>query len=119
ALPLARNRMIQPKDILQYPLALYDTPVVIDIVACLAKRYGKVNILFTSSNIEMIQHAIREKLAITLVTQYEVGRVPLGIDMKIDHCDNVKLEQQYGMVLVSSKQTEEKDTVNALIKILS
>ncbi|MDQ0418908.1 DNA-binding transcriptional LysR family regulator [Croceifilum oryzae] len=68
--PLVLEKKIKPEQIANQTLVLYDDEYIRDSVDNLFSKHAKVNILFISNNIQAIQNAIRQNLAITIGLTY-------------------------------------------------
>src|SRR5699024_4489648 len=115
---LANKTVIHPKEIVSYPLVLYDDPLFEEIITSVELRYGAANILFKSENIEIIRNAIEENLAVTLLPHYEAIKYKSSIYKEIERTGIESLYQDYGIVLVWSKTTERSELAKSLISLL-
>lgn len=74
--PLAFAKTIAPQEIRSYPLVLYDDDRVWEFIKEFSAKYGPVNILFSTNNLDAIRNAVRENLAITVGFDYTIYNDP-------------------------------------------
>ncbi|RUL47426.1 LysR substrate-binding domain-containing protein [Lysinibacillus antri] len=105
--------MVTLQDLADYPIVLYMSQFLENFIHSYEKVYGEMNVLFHTSNTEVIKKTVAEGLAIGLVSNYsliddpfvETGRiVPLALnnftfDSDLYYgCIISKKDAQHGMV---------------------
>lgn len=65
--PLAFNQTINPKDILHYPLAMYNGINMKHFFNQFITNHGEMDVLFMSNNMEAVKRAVVEGLAISFI----------------------------------------------------
>nr|WP_309100159.1 LysR family transcriptional regulator [Fredinandcohnia onubensis] len=68
--PLAFQKMLSIHDLLDYPIVLYTSQYLENLINSIQAKYGLVNVLFKTSNSEVIKKTVSEGLAISLLSSY-------------------------------------------------
>ncbi|MGG6311063.1 LysR family transcriptional regulator [Paenibacillus macerans] len=101
---LALEKSIKPEQLAGYSLVLYDDEIIRSYLAERLARYGELDILFCSNNIQAIQNAVKEGLALTVGVDYsfdtgeQTGLVPIELELLDDE------PVHYGWVSPKGKQ---------------
>lgn len=66
--PLAYHKEVHLQEILDYPLVMYANSYWANFTEQIKKKYGPVNIMFTTTNTEVIKRTVSEGLGISLLT---------------------------------------------------
>lgn len=102
--PLAFAGSVTPQEIRKHPLVIYNDDRMWEFVNDLTSRFGSVNILFSTNNMDAIRNAVVENLAITIAPDYTVKSDPHVAAGKVVPVVIANIEQDYpGMALVWSK----------------
>ncbi|WP_059105765.1 LysR family transcriptional regulator [Shouchella shacheensis] len=102
--PLAFADAVSPEEIRKYPIVLYNDDRMWEFVNNLTARFGPVDVLFSTNNLDAIRNAVIENLAITIAPDYTVISDPNVVTGKVVPVEISNLEQDYpGMALVWSK----------------
>lgn len=69
---LANKASITPEEVKQYPLVLYNDDRLWEFIHYFSKKFGDVNILYTTNNLDTVRNTVLEDLAITIGPDYTV-----------------------------------------------
>jgi len=102
--PLAFANSVSPQEIQKTPLVIYDDDRMWEFIGYMSSRYGEMDILFSTNNLDAIRNAIIENLAITIAPDYTIKNDPYVLNDKAVPIEINNLAQDYpGMALVWSK----------------
>ena len=102
--PLAFANSVSPQEIQKTPLVIYDDDRMWEFIDYMSSRYGEMDILFSTNNLDAIRNAIIENLAITIAPDYTIKNDPYVLNDKAVPIEINNLAQDYpGMALVWSK----------------
>ncbi|GLX67466.1 LysR family transcriptional regulator [Paenibacillus glycanilyticus] len=73
----ARSSSITPEELLKHPFVLYEDDFVHWFIDDFQQKYGKVNVLFSSNNVEAVSKAVIEWNAVTIGHDYTFFEHPL------------------------------------------
>ncbi|WP_026580789.1 LysR family transcriptional regulator [Bacillus sp. J33] len=68
--PLALSKKLRVQDLIDYPFVLYSGHNWESAIQQFEKKYGPLNILFTSNNSELIKKTVSEGLAISILSNF-------------------------------------------------
>lgn len=74
--PLAFSSKVKIQDLLDYPFVMYGGLNWEETIRLFEKKYGSINILFTSNNSEVIKKTVSEGLAISMLTDFMLKNDP-------------------------------------------
>src|SRR5690625_2588155 len=102
--PLAFANSVSPQEIQKTPLVIYDDDRMWEFIGYMSSRYGEMDILFSTNNLDAIRNAIIENLSITIAPDYTIKNDPYVLNDKAVPIEINNLAQDYpGMALVWSK----------------
>lgn len=104
---LSSRKTLAPKDLLGKPIVLYSAENIKVFTNNLFKQHGKMNILFTSNNLELIKRNIAEGLALSFFTDFALRNDPYQLNgdiVSIPLVDNEQVEPIIPFGLVRSKK---------------
>lgn len=102
--PLAFAESVTPEEIQKCLLVIYDDDRMWDFVNELSARFGEIDVLFSTNNLDAIRNAIIENLAITIAPDYTIKNDPYYLNHEVAPLEIANLKQDYpGMALVWSK----------------
>ncbi|MFS0823105.1 LysR family transcriptional regulator [Bacillus sp. 1P02SD] len=67
---LAFQKTLSIYDLLNYPIVLYTSQFMENLINSIQDRYGNINVLFKTSNSEVIKKTVSEGLAISILSSY-------------------------------------------------
>lgn len=115
--PLSFQKLLTVQDLSDYPIVIYSSQYWENFITTFEESYGSVNVLFRTSNSEVIKRTVSEGIAIGLVSSYhliddpyvETGRIiPLPLN-------DFKFVSNLSFVMIASK----KNTHHAIVKKFS
>lgn len=80
---LSSYKRVNPQELLNYPFVLYKDDYFKWFTQELFRDLGEFNVVFTSSNADVIKNAVVEGIGITLVTDYYLKNDPYVLDGRI------------------------------------
>lgn len=81
--PLAEKMFVTPKDLKDQSIVIYQSDSLKSLFDDLKKKYGSINILFISNNMELIKKAVGKGVAITIFPDLSLKSDPLVLSGEI------------------------------------
>ncbi|MEN1966695.1 LysR family transcriptional regulator [Lentibacillus sp. N15] len=117
---IALFKSMRPEEIRKHSLVIYNDDRMWEFIDDLASRFGPVDILFSTNNMDAIRNAIMEDLAITIAPDYTIKNDPYVVSGEGVPIDIVNLEQDYpGMALVWSKKPSNTAMIHNFVSRLT
>lgn len=112
----ASQKELRYREILDYPLVVFDHELIWRFIRSLEREYGPVNILFSSSNEETICQAISDNLAIAIAPARIIEKFDKVMNESTTMIDIAGLESKYGLALAWANESANKGLVKAFLE---
>lgn len=115
---LAAKSSMTASHIQQFPLVIYDDDRLWEFVDELSAQFGKVDVLFSTNNLDAIRNAVKANLAITIAPDYTIKNDVAAESSQIVPVEIAGLQQDYpGMALVWSKSRSTRTIRNFISRL--
>lgn len=100
--PLAYNKRVHLEDIVEYPFVIYSSNYWENVVDTIKEQFGPINIIFTTTNSEVIKKTVAAGLGISLLTSLMLKDDPYVESQRIVSIPlaeyNFHLSNEYGWI---------------------
>src|SRR5699024_900528 len=116
--PLASRSSMTASQIQKFSLVIYDDDRLWEFIDELAAQSGKIDVLFSTNNLDAIRNAVKENLAITIAPDYTIKNDIAVESSQIVPVEIAGLQQDYpGMALVWSKSRSTRTIRNFISRL--
>ncbi|HLR54099.1 MAG TPA: LysR family transcriptional regulator [Pseudogracilibacillus sp.] len=116
--PLASRSSMTASQIQKFSLVIYDDDRLWEFIDELAAQSGKIDVLFSTNNLDAIRNAVKENLAITIAPDYTIKNDIAVESSQIVPVEIAGLQQDYpGMALVWSKSRSTRTIRNFIARL--
>lgn len=117
---LANKKSITPEEIQQHPLVIYNDDRLWEFIHYFSKKFGDVNILYTTNNLDTVRNTVLEDLAITIGPDYTINSDFHVINRSIVPIPIKGFNLDYpGMALAYSKSHKRSSYIDDFIQKLT
>lgn len=117
---LACNKRVKPQELLNSPFIIYKDDYFKWLTQELFRDLGEIDIVFTSSNVDVLKSAVAEDIGISLAPDYYMKNDPYVLDGRLIpiEIDVNKKSTSISIHLIWSKEEHSSSSINKFVKYM-